>query len=69
MTLPTRWPQRTIAIVLVVAAGLFAVSVTLESDDSHGDEPTAETVEHNEARALAIHQTTTAATVREPASS
>ncbi len=50
MTLPTRWPQRTIAIVMVVAAGLFVVGVTLESDDSHGDEPTAETVEHNEPR-------------------
>jgi hypothetical protein len=50
MTLPTRWQRRTIAIVLVVAAGLFVVGVTLESDDSHGDEPTAETVEHNEAR-------------------
>ena len=44
MTLSTRWPSRTIAILLIVAAGLFVIGVTGESDsDTHSDEPTAET--------------------------
>lgn len=57
MTLPTRWPQRAIAILLIVAAGLFVLGVTAESNDSHSDEPAAETVEHNESpeRVLGIN--------------
>ena len=53
MTLPTRWPQQVIAVLLIVAAGLFVVGVTTEDDnDTHSDEPTveaAEAGEHNEA--------------------
>jgi Flp pilus assembly protein TadB len=53
MTLPARWPQQVIAILLIVAAGLFVLGVTAEDDhDTHSDEPTAEAAdagEHNEA--------------------
>jgi hypothetical protein len=56
MTLPTRGPQRVIAVLLIVAAGLFVVGMTTEDDnDTHSDEPTAEAAEaaeageHNEA--------------------
>ena len=45
-----RWPSRTIAVLLIVAAGLFVIGVTVERDsDNHSDEPAAETGEHNEA--------------------
>lgn len=47
---PARWPQQAIAVLLIVAAGLFVIGVTSENDsDTHTDEPAAEQGEHNEA--------------------
>jgi hypothetical protein len=49
MTLPTRWPQQVIAVLLIVAAGLYVVGVTTEDDnDTHSDEPTAEAAQAGE---------------------
>jgi hypothetical protein len=46
--------HRVIAILLVIAAGLFVVGVSAERDeDTHHDEPGAEAVEHNEASEMA----------------
>jgi len=44
-----RWPRQAIAVLLIVAAGLFVVGVTSENDDAHSDEPAVEASEHNEA--------------------
>jgi Flp pilus assembly protein TadB len=45
----TRWPQQTIAALLIVAAGMFVIGVTSENDNSHSDELTSEAAEHNQA--------------------
>jgi hypothetical protein len=43
-------PRRAIAVLLIVAAGLFVVGVTAEDDaDTHSDERTAQAGEHDEA--------------------
>jgi hypothetical protein len=45
-----RLPQRTIAVLLIVAAGLFVIGVTAEDNtDTHSDEGTAQAGEHGEA--------------------
>lgn len=50
MTGLVRHVPRVIAILLIVAAGLFVIGVTAERDeDTHSDEPTSETAEHDEA--------------------
>jgi Flp pilus assembly protein TadB len=49
MKLPAYRPHQAIAVLLVVAAGLFVIGVTSEGDeDNHNEEPAAETDEHNE---------------------
>jgi hypothetical protein len=50
VTTLARQAPRVIAILLIVAAGLFVIGVTSEgNEDTHSDEPTAETGEHDEA--------------------
>jgi hypothetical protein len=45
-----RVPQRVIAVLLIVAAGLFVIGVAAEDDaDTHSDEGTAQAGEHDEA--------------------
>lgn len=49
MTGLARRVPRIIAILLIVAAGLFVIGVTAERDeDTHSDEPTSGTGEHHE---------------------